>query len=167
MSLYENWKDIAYKDRDQEAYNEFWGDYLPKEQVIYEALLSDTETLITGTVATLAKTYAMDDTTFVGFMDGINSSLKTELDIDTLEVDSTITLDVDLEILYYNMLDAKADWLYELPQWDDLLTVEKRKEIKKAYNATKTVVNEKKVGRNDPCPCGSGRKYKQCCLNKQ
>lgn len=22
-----------------------------------------------------------------------------------------------------------------------------------------------KVGRNDPCPCGSGRKYKQCCLN--
>ncbi len=23
-----------------------------------------------------------------------------------------------------------------------------------------------KVGRNDPCPCGSGRKYKKCCLNK-
>ncbi len=23
-----------------------------------------------------------------------------------------------------------------------------------------------KVGRNDPCPCGSGRKYKQCCANK-
>jgi hydrogenase maturation protease len=25
---------------------------------------------------------------------------------------------------------------------------------------------KKKVGRNDPCPCGSGRKYKKCCLNK-
>ena len=24
-----------------------------------------------------------------------------------------------------------------------------------------------KVGRNDPCPCGSGRKYKQCCARKQ
>ena len=23
-----------------------------------------------------------------------------------------------------------------------------------------------KAGRNDPCPCGSGKKYKQCCLNK-
>jgi uncharacterized protein YecA (UPF0149 family) len=23
-----------------------------------------------------------------------------------------------------------------------------------------------KVGRNDPCPCGSGRKYKKCCLRK-
>lgn len=26
--------------------------------------------------------------------------------------------------------------------------------------------NEVKVGRNDPCPCGSGKKYKQCCLAK-
>lgn len=27
----------------------------------------------------------------------------------------------------------------------------------------KTIVNEVKVGRNDPCPCGSGKKYKKCC----
>ena len=28
----------------------------------------------------------------------------------------------------------------------------------------KTVINEEpKVGRNDPCPCGSGKKYKNCC----
>ncbi|MFC7786014.1 SEC-C metal-binding domain-containing protein [Rossellomorea sp. GCM10028870] len=26
------------------------------------------------------------------------------------------------------------------------------------------VINEEKVGRNDPCPCGSGKKYKKCCL---
>jgi uncharacterized protein YecA (UPF0149 family) len=25
----------------------------------------------------------------------------------------------------------------------------------------------KKVGRNDPCPCGSGKKYKKCCLLKE
>lgn len=24
-----------------------------------------------------------------------------------------------------------------------------------------------KAGRNDPCPCGSGKKYKQCCWNKR
>ena len=23
-----------------------------------------------------------------------------------------------------------------------------------------------KIGRNDPCPCGSGKKYKQCCLHE-
>ena len=28
---------------------------------------------------------------------------------------------------------------------------------------TPYVRKEKKIGRNDPCPCGSGRKYKQCC----
>jgi len=25
-------------------------------------------------------------------------------------------------------------------------------------------VEEEKIGRNDPCPCGSGKKYKKCCL---
>ncbi len=31
----------------------------------------------------------------------------------------------------------------------------------------KTVVNtERKIGRNDPCPCGSGKKYKNCCMLK-
>ncbi|MXS54099.1 hypothetical protein GTI81_15525, partial [Enterococcus faecalis] len=26
-------------------------------------------------------------------------------------------------------------------------------------------VKKKKIGRNDPCYCGSGKKYKKCCLN--
>jgi SWIM/SEC-C metal-binding protein len=30
-------------------------------------------------------------------------------------------------------------------------------------NRPKPKEAEKKVGRNDPCPCGSGRKYKKCC----
>ena len=30
-----------------------------------------------------------------------------------------------------------------------------------------TVVKGEKVGRNDPCPCGSGKKYKKCCLGKE
>ena len=32
-------------------------------------------------------------------------------------------------------------------------------------NPIKTKIAEKKVGRNDPCPCGSGKKYKKCCGN--
>jgi uncharacterized protein YecA (UPF0149 family) len=64
------------------------------------------------------------------------------------------------------MHDAKAEWLYTLKGWDSILTPEKRKEIKKTYTATKTIVKGDKVGRNDSCPCGSGKKYKKCCLNK-
>ena len=29
-----------------------------------------------------------------------------------------------------------------------------------------TIVKDKKVGRNEPCPCGSGKKYKKCCIGK-
>ena len=61
------------------------------------------------------------------------------------------------------MLDAKAEWLYNLPQWNTLLTDIERATIKREYNKTKTVVKAKKIGRNEPCPCGSGKKYKQCC----
>ncbi len=28
----------------------------------------------------------------------------------------------------------------------------------------KTVTKKEKIGRNEPCPCGSGKKYKRCCL---
>ena len=31
----------------------------------------------------------------------------------------------------------------------------------------KPMVKKEKVGRNDPCPCGSGKKYKNCCLLKE
>ncbi len=31
--------------------------------------------------------------------------------------------------------------------------------------AEKPIINGTKVGRNDPCPCGSGKKFKSCCLH--
>jgi len=37
--------------------------------------------------------------------------------------------------------------------------------VKNSYQE-KPVKANKKVGRNDPCPCGSGKKYKYCCLKK-
>ena len=35
-------------------------------------------------------------------------------------------------------------------------------EIVKEFKRSRTVVKEKEPGRNDPCPCGSGKKYKNC-----
>jgi uncharacterized protein YecA (UPF0149 family) len=38
----------------------------------------------------------------------------------------------------------------------------------KAFGYTCTVLREgKKIGRNDACPCGSGKKYKKCCMAKE
>ena len=38
--------------------------------------------------------------------------------------------------------------------------------IQLALEPATPFVREVKVGRNDPCPCGSGKKFKQCCMNK-
>ena len=35
--------------------------------------------------------------------------------------------------------------------------------LERLLNPPKPKIAEKKVGRNEPCPCGSGKKYKKCC----
>lgn len=103
----------------------------------------------------------------MGFIDGINDSLKKPYDLEAIEADTELVLDINLETLYYNMLDAKAEYLYTLPQWDGIFSEEKRNEIQKQYKESKIVRNTEKVGRNDLCPCGSGKKYKKCCGKNQ
>ena len=118
---------------------------------------------VSGTVKELADKYNMELKYMVGFLDGINESLKTPNPIEDMDENTQVSLDIDLEQLYYHMVEAKADWLYELPAWDELLTAERRKELYMEQKKSGTIVKEKKVGRNDPCPCGSGKKYKFCC----
>jgi uncharacterized protein YecA (UPF0149 family) len=65
------------------------------------------------------------------------------------------------------MVDAKADWLYGLPQWEAIYDEETRHRLYMEQKKSGTVVVGKKVGRNDPCPCGSGKKYKFCCGAKK
>ncbi len=36
-------------------------------------------------------------------------------------------------------------------------------DLEELLNPPKPKIAEKKVGRNEPCPCGSGKKYKKCC----
>ena len=60
------------------------------------------------------------------------------------------------------MVAAKAEWLYNLKEWEPILDEDKRLEFKREYRLSQMAVSQK-VGRNDPCPCGSGKKYKKCC----
>lgn len=39
-------------------------------------------------------------------------------------------------------------------------------DVERLLNPPKPIMVEPKVGRNDPCPCGSGLKFKKCCLHK-
>ena len=141
----------------------FWAKYFNIEKEIYEQLLEDPDTEVKGTVKELAEKYGQDVMTMTGFLDGINDSLVEPNPIEEMEEDTVVSLRFDKEKLYKNMVDAKADWLYELPQWDKIFSKEKQKELYMEQKKSGTIVKGPKIGRNDPCPCGSGKKYKKCC----
>ena len=162
MTLYEQWQDLIDNQTD-ESFAAFWEKYSSTEKRIYSGILDQPKNQVTGIFKELAEKYEADPVSFMGFLDGINTSLKEEQDFKSFGEDSEIKLDIDYEKLYFNMLEAKADYLYSLPQWDSILTEEQRQEIVKEHKRSKTVVKEKEPGRNDPCPCGSGKKYKKCC----
>lgn len=164
MTLLENWRDTAYsQETEPGALQEFWGTYFEIEKGIYEQLLANPDEEVKGTVKELAEKYGIEVFTMTGFLDGINDSLVEANPIESMDEDTVVNLVYDKERLYKNMVDAKAEWLYELPQWDAIFTEEKRKELYKEQKNANTIRKDKKIGRNEPCPCGSGKKYKKCC----
>lgn len=163
-SLLEQWRTVAYnREQSEQQVRQFWGKYFEIEKGIYEQLLAEPDTEVKGTVKELAEKYGQDIMTMVGFLDGINDSLKEANPIETMEEDTQVSLAFDKEKLYKNMVDARADWLYNLPQWESIYDEETRKRLYREQKQSGTIRKEKKIGRNDPCPCGSGKKYKKCC----
>ena len=162
MSLYEKWQDIAGEERTHQDQDSFWKTYFEKEMNIYQKILAEKNNKLTGVLSELASSNNMSAEMFTGFIDGINTSLESLVDLDSLEESSNIDLNIDFEKLYFNMLDAKAEWLYNLTEWEDVLPADRRSEITKEFKSSKIAVSEK-IGRNDPCICGSGKKYKKCC----
>ena len=118
MSLLSDWRSYAYETEKSPKENQvFWANYFAIEQGIYEKLLADPDTVVKGTVKELAEKYGCKLQIMVGFLDGINDSLKTPNPIEDMTEDTEVSLDFDKEKLYYNMVGAKADWLYNLPAW--------------------------------------------------
>lgn len=163
-SLLNQWRDTAYdQNLSKTELENFWGTYFTIGKNIYVELLQNPDEEVRGTVKELAAKYGQDVMTMVGFLDGINDSLKVANPIETMTEDTEVNLVFDKELLYKNMIDAKADWLYELPQWDAIFDEATKKRLYREQKQSGTIRKEKKIGRNDPCPCGSGKKYKKCC----
>lgn len=162
MNLMEQWKKEAYELESEKEYNDFWNKYLEEEKSIYNKILSEKSNKVSGTVLELSEKFGVTTMKFCGFADGINSSLEEEMDLYGLKEETFIDLTINFEKLYYNMLDAKAPWLYNLEGWKDILPEEKIEEITKQYKKD-SIVRVNKIGRNEPCICGSGKKYKKCC----
>ncbi len=165
MALLEKWQKMAYNENeDKNKLQKLWADYFEVEKGIYKQLLADPDTVVTGTVAELAEKYGTDIMTMTGFLDGINDSLVKPNPIEKMTEKTKVSLEFDKEKLYKNMVAAGADWLYGLEEWDEIFDKEKQAELYKEQKQSQTVRHEgQKIGRNDPCPCGSGKKYKKCC----
>ncbi|MDO4753516.1 MAG: SEC-C metal-binding domain-containing protein [Bacillota bacterium] len=168
MTLFEQWNKRLSSDR---VTKEEWDEYLAKELNFYKDLLSEyggeldeDATLKTKrSISGLMEDYKLMNLEAVGLFDGINESLVEPLTLDSCDETSEVEFHVDFKKLYLNMLKVKATWLSSLPEWDKVLSHNARREIRDEYVASITAKSNKEAGRNDPCPCGSGKKYKKCC----
>ncbi|MEY8522896.1 SEC-C domain-containing protein [bacterium 1XD8-76] len=164
MALLKKWRDAAYSETANKGdLQRLWNQYFEDEKGIYAQLLKNPDEVVTGTVKELAEKYDVTVMTMTGFLDGINDSLKEKNPIEEMEEDTVVNLGFEKELLYKNMVAAGADWLYNLEEWEPIFDEERRKELYKEQKSSTTVVKEDKIYPNDPCPCGSGKKYKKCC----
>ncbi len=163
-TLLEKWRETAYSETANKGdLQRLWTSYFEKEKDIYAEILKNPDDEVKGTVKELAEKFGIEIPFMVGFLDGINDSLKKANPIETMDEDTKVSLAFDKELLYKNMVAAGADWLYGLEEWNAIFTEERQKELYKEQKRSTTVVNETKIYPNDPCPCGSGKKYKKCC----
>lgn len=162
MSLYKQWLDLMEGQTD-ETFETFWKEYSETETRVYAHILESKEPRLTGKFSELAAKFEADPVIFMGFLDSIQTSLNNPFELDAVTEDTDIDLDIDFEKLYFNMLKADADYLYTLKAWEGIFSEDKIMQIIKDFKRSKIVHKEKEPGRNDPCPCGSGKKYKKCC----
>ena len=163
MKLLDVWRSKAYDERaDKSQLQPIWNTYFALEKGFYQKLLPEKE-VVKGTVKELCEKYDIDTFYMTGILDGINDSLVTPNPIEEMEEDTMISLECDKELLYKNMVAAGADWLYNLEEWNEYFTEDEKKALYKEQKASTTIKKDVKVYPNDPCPCGSGKKYKKCC----
>ena len=164
MALLEQWREVAYNEETgKEQLQQLWAAYFQEEKDIYAQLLKNPDEVVKGTVKELADRYNVSLMTMTGFLDGINDSLVEANPIEEMEEDTQVNLGFDKALLYKNMVAAEADWLYNLEEWNDIFDEDTRKALYKEQKSSTTIVKGEKIYPNDPCPCGSGKKYKKCC----
>jgi len=163
MGLYEAWKRVAF-DTQNQPIKHVWDEYLAKEKAAYIDILKNKTTKIEGTVKELAERYNFLPIQMCGFFDGIHECVDGLPAVEKIEEDTNISFEIEFDRLYKQMVIYKADDLYKLPEWINIFTKEEQKELYTTQKRAATIVrNESKIGRNDPCPCGSNKKYKKCC----
>ena len=128
MALFKDWQDFADKKSAEPGAEQYWTQYF-LEKRIFTRSSSRAKLRRAAPYRRSLTNFGVDIIEMTGYLDGINESLKAENDLENMTAETEVSLDYEPEKLYYNMVGAKAEWLYKLPQWDSILTEEKRKEL--------------------------------------
>jgi len=164
MALIDAWKRIAY-DAQGQSVKRVWDEYLAKEKKVYREILTNKLSLLEGSMKELSERFNLSLTHMAAFVDGIHEAVDGLPPSDEIEADTAIKMEIDFKRLFKQMVEYKAKDLYNLPEWDGIFSEEEQKEFYMEQKKAHTIVRSEKVGRNEPCPCGSGKKYKKCCAS--
>lgn len=163
MSYYSEWLEQLNDSTDAARSQAFIEHYYELETAAYATLLADAQAEVSSSASDMADRlgFGKDLVVYLGFLDGINPCLKQAIELEPITNDTVVHLDIDFPALYTRMREVKANWLYNLKEWNNVLSAEEQQNLTRAYKTSK-IVHHEKIGRNDPCPCGSGKKYKNC-----
>jgi hypothetical protein len=163
MRVYDAWRRLALDPQGQPV-KHVWDEYLAQEKIVYQKILREKITGIEGTVAEISERFGFSTTQAAAFLDGIHECVDGIPELSELEETTPVKFEIDYQKLFKQMVEYKAEPLYTLTEWNDIFTPEEQKQFYTEQKKSHTIVrNENKIGRNEPCPCGSGKKYKKCC----
>jgi hypothetical protein len=163
MRVHDAWKRLSLDPQGQPV-KHVWDEYLALEKIAYQKILREKITRIDGTVTELSEQLGLSATQVAAFLDGIHECVDGLPELSELEETTPVAFDIDYIRLYKQMVEYKAENLYTLTEWNDIFSKEEQKVYYTEQKKSHTVIrNEGKTGRNEPCPCGSGKKYKRCC----
>ena len=128
MTLFKEWNQLISKQT-KATIDDFWEEYSSGEQKIYQDILAKYPQQPAGKLGEAAEKYGVRPVIFMGFLDGIQTSLAKPMDLESMDAESEFELDIQWETLLFNMFKADADYLYGLEEWKSILGEEKIKKI--------------------------------------
>jgi len=100
-------------------------------------------------------------------------SNEKDSELNALAIDTLVRIDgiKHIEVIRESYAKKSIDGLYADSLENIEINLGLREKVSPKANTSKeepqkSLIKDKSIGRNDPCPCGSGKKYKKCCLNK-
>ena len=112
MTLFKEWNNLI-GNQTKSTIDSFWEEYAGGEKKIYQDILKNYPAKPAGKIGELAAKYEVRPVIFMGFLDGIQTSLANPTDLNALDEESEIELDIQWETLLFSLSaqDSRQFWL--------------------------------------------------------